>query len=180
MNKKTATVPRRRRPRDSAGESRTALGDPNFSKAIGRALDVLESFPDEHTRLSLKEISLRNGLPESSLFRILQTLESRGYLTQEADGTYRLAPRLLYGKVRERAEKLRDLAKPHLQALAMRFDDTTSLSYLFDDRIQVVDTVETLHAMRMTNRPGRLLPRIAARWGSPSPLFRRRRRSTAF
>jgi len=154
----TAAVPRRRRPRSTLGQSRGPLGDQYFSKAISRALDVLESFPDEHTCLGLKEISGRNGLPESSLFRILQTLESRGYLAQAVDGTYRLTPRLLYGKVREQAEKLRDIAKPHLQALAMRFDETASLSYLFDDRIQVVDTVETFHAMRVTNRPGRVLP----------------------
>jgi DNA-binding IclR family transcriptional regulator len=152
-------------------QSRTPHGDPNFSRAIGRALDVMESFPDEQTHLSLTEISIRHGLPESSLFRILQTLESRGYLAQAVDGTYRLTPRVLYGKVGERAEKLRDIAKPHLQALAMRLNETASLSYLFDDRIQVIDTVETLHAMRFTNRPGRVLPPHCSSMGKSITAF---------
>ena len=170
MQKGTA-VERRRRPKNVTAEAREHSVDQYSSKAIGRALDVLECFSDEHTALSLKEISSRNDLPETSLFRILLTLESRGYLAQDRDGAYRLTPRLLYGKARERAERLRDIARPHLKELAMRFDETASLSYLFEDRIQVVDTVETLHAMRLTNRPGRVLPPHCSSMGKSITAF---------
>jgi DNA-binding IclR family transcriptional regulator len=149
------TVQRRRRPK-ALGERRIQEAYP--SRALNRALDVLESFPDEHTALSLRELSSRHNLPESSLFRILQTLEVRGYLTQAADGTYRLTPRVLYGKARERAERLRHLAQPHLKQLAMRFNETASIACLFEDRIEVLDSIETFHSMRLTNRPGRVLP----------------------
>ncbi len=161
---------RRRRPKN-LGERLAPAADPYFSKAISRALDVLESFPDEHTSLSLRDLGIRNSLPESSLFRILQTLESRGYLAQANDGTYRLTPRLLYGKSRERAERLRDIAKPYLKQLAMRFNETASLSYLFEDRIQVLDTVETFHSMRLTNRPGRVLPPHCSSMGKSIAAF---------
>ena len=162
---------RRRRPKSLPGNGLGQKADPYSSKAISRALDVLESFPDEYTSLSLKDISVRNELPESSLFRILQTLESRGYLAQALDGTYRLTPRLLYGKSRERADKLRAIAKPYLQELAMRFNETASLSYLFEDRIQVLDTVETFHSMRLTNRPGRVLPPHCSSMGKSLTAF---------
>jgi DNA-binding IclR family transcriptional regulator len=164
------TAQRRRTPKNRVGGS-VSKADPYSSKAISRALDVLESFPDEHTVLSLKELSVLNGLPESSLFRILQTLESRGYLAQAIDGTYRLTLRLLYGKSRERAEKLRELARTHLHQLAMRFNETASLSCLFEDRIQVVDTVETFHSMRLTNRPGRVLPPHCSSMGKSITAF---------
>jgi DNA-binding IclR family transcriptional regulator len=170
MEKRTA-VQRRRRPKSSTHDTRALSADQYSSKALSRALDVLECFPDEYTALSLKEISSRNDLPESSLFRILITLESRGYLVQGHDGTYRLSPRLLFGKVRERAEKLREAARPHLQALSARFDETASLAYLFENRIQVVDTVETLHAMRLTNRPGRILPPHCSSMGKSITAF---------
>ena len=151
MTDSSAKLVQRRRPKSVAPDAAS-------SKAIHRALDVLECFPDEHTVMSLREIAGRHGWPEASLFRILQTLQSRGYLTQADDGTYRLATRVLYGKQREQSDRLRELARPHLQALAMRFDETASLSFLFEDRIQVLDTVESFHAMRWTNRPGRILP----------------------
>lgn len=170
-----ATEQRRRRPKSlSAPDAPSQNGrppDPYSSKAISRALDVLESFPDEYASLSLKELSARHELPESSLFRILQTLEARGYLAQAADGAYRLTPRLLYGKARERAEKLRETARPHLSQLAMRFNETASLSVLFEDRIQVVDTVETFHSMRLTNRPGRVLPPHCSSMGKSIAAF---------
>ncbi len=171
MEKRAAAFQRRRRPKETTREGRALAANHYSSKGLSRALDVLECFPDEDTALSLKEISNRDALPESSLFRILVTLESRGYLVQANDGTYRLSPRLLYGKVRERAEKLKNVARPHLQALAVRFNETASLAYLFEDRIQVVDTVETLHAMRFTNRPGRVLPPHCSSMGKSITAF---------
>ncbi len=162
---------RRRRPKSLSADGTGPAPDQYSSKAISRALDVLESFPDQGTRLSLKEISVRNSLPEASLFRILQTLESRGYLAQDRDGAYRLTPRLLYGKAREHAEELRKVAMPHLQHLAMRFNETASFSYLFEDRIQVIDTVETFHTMRLTNRPGRLIPPHCSSMGKSITAF---------
>jgi DNA-binding IclR family transcriptional regulator len=167
----TTHVRRRRRPKGLSGDGMPRSSDPSSSKAISRALDVLESFPDEVTRLSLKELSIRHKLPESSLFRVLQTLESRGYLGQEVDGTYRLTSRVLYGKAREEADKVREIALPPVRQLAMRFNETASLSYLFEDRIQVLDTVETFHAMRLTNRPGRVLPPHCSSMGKSITAF---------
>lgn len=152
-------------------EAPVSVADKYSSKSVTRALDVLECFPDEHAALSLKDLSSLNGLPESSLFRILVTLESRGYLVQLGDGTYQVSPRVLYGKVRERAEELRTIARPHLEALATRFNETASLSRLFEDRIQVVDTVETLHTMRLTNRPGRVVPPHCSSMGKSITAF---------
>ncbi|MGD0128341.1 MAG: IclR family transcriptional regulator [Terriglobia bacterium] len=145
--------------------------DQYTSKALTRALDVLECFSDESTALSLKEMRSRFGAPESSLYRTLTTLVLRGYLVQGADGAYRICPRVLYGKVRELAELLRNVARSHLEMLSARFDETASLSYLFEDRIQVVDTVETLHSMRLTNRPGRLLPPHCSSMGKSITAF---------
>ena len=168
---KIATVRRGRRPKQRTQEARALSADQYSSKTLSRALDVLECFPDEHTALGLKELSSRTVLPQPSLFRILITLESRGYLLQGQDGTYRISPRLLYGKVRENTERLRNAARPHLEALAAQFNETASLSCLLEDRIQVVDTVETFHAMRSTNRPGRILPPHCSAMGKSITAF---------
>jgi DNA-binding IclR family transcriptional regulator len=140
-------------------------------KAITRALDVLECFSDARPYLSLKEIGHFVELPESSLFRILLTLESRGYLTQNGDGSYCLPAKLLFGKLYDRAERAREIVRPQLQHLASRFDETASLAYLFGDRIQVLDTVETFHEIRMTNKPGRVLPPHCSSMGKVITAF---------
>ena len=164
-------VQRRRRPKNTVHQGRSPSAEQYSSKALIRALDLLECFSDEHTALGLKDLSSRNDVPESSLYRTLTTLVSRDYLVQGSDGTYRISPRLLHGKVRELADKMRDRVRPYLQALGAQFDETASLSYLFGDCMQVVDTAETLHSMRVTNCPGRLLPPHCSSMGKSITAF---------
>ncbi len=168
ISQRTVAVSRRRRPkrqRDSGGAEQYHL------RAIQRALDVLEAFTDQRPELTLKDLSLFLGVPESSLFRTLLTLESRGYLIQRPDGSYCLPPKLLYGRLHERAEALRQRLRPYLESLARRFDETASLAYLFGDRIQVLDTVETFQEVRLTNKPGRVLPPHCSSLGKAITAF---------
>ncbi|MGH9351613.1 MAG: IclR family transcriptional regulator [Terriglobia bacterium] len=173
MNEITSKPQRRRRPKAGiAGlKGEAGLAEQYYSKTIGRALDALECFSDEKPFLSLKEIGRLVHLPEPSLFRILLTLESRGYLKRDADGSYRLSRKLLFGKLLERAERLMRLVRPELQKLASRFNETASLAYLFEDRIQALDTVETFHEVRVSNKPGRVIPPHCSALGKAITAF---------
>ncbi|MGD1074295.1 MAG: IclR family transcriptional regulator [Bryobacteraceae bacterium] len=177
MSSESVTVPaqRRRRPKTpSLTSPRTGdEGTQYYQRSISRALDILECFDDQHPERTLKEVCQAISLPESSVFRILLTLESRGYLAQKPDGAYSLDPKLLLGRLYERAERVRLVLRPHLQKLASRFDETASCAYLFQDRIQVLDSVETLHQMRITNKPGRVLPPHASSLGKAITAFQK-------
>jgi DNA-binding IclR family transcriptional regulator len=144
-----------------------------YLRSIGRALDVLNCF-DGLTALSLKEIGLRTELPESTLFRVLLTLEKHEYLQQHRDGTYQLAPKLIYGWMVQAANKLRETARPELERLANRFNETVSLAYLYDDRIHVLDCMETFHEIRMANKVGRVLPPHCSAMGKAITAFQDR------
>lgn len=155
----TAMKARRRRPKSGAGASSPSVSftAEYYSKAVGRALEVLDYFRDSETHLSLTDLSKLSGFPESSLFRVLTTLESHRYLQRNPDGTYRLAPKVLFGTLYERSERLREEVRPLLQQLNHRFDETVSLAFLFEDRIQVTDVVETFQMIRAGNVLGRVL-----------------------
>lgn len=129
-----------------------------FSKAIERALTVIECFPVSESTLSLSEIALMSGFPESSLFRVLATLERRGYLLRNTDGSYRLASRVTHGLLHLRAEETRAQMHPVLDQLNRRFNETTSAAFLFGDRIQVIDVIEAVQDVRATNVLGKTLP----------------------
>src|SRR2546423_715300 len=119
LEKNEPAAQRRRRPKakvNGTGESADA-GEQYHLRAIARALDVLDCFTDEAPELNLKDIGEAVQLPESSLFRILLTLQGKGYLVQNPNGTYCLPPKLLLGKVYERAERLRIILRPYLQQL---------------------------------------------------------------
>src|SRR5579884_4396611 len=151
----------------------TGNGEQYQLKALARALDVLDCFEDGETTLNLKEISALVDLPESSLFRILLTLKSQGYLLQNEDGAYRLPDKLLYGRVYEQAERFRLAVRPYLQDLVARFDETTSVAFRFGDQVRALDTIETFQEMRMTNRPGRVLPPHCSSLGKAIVAFQR-------
>lgn len=176
--KKQAAASKRRRPKwaVSAAAESTTIGEdgPYFMRSIARALDLLEAFDENHITLTLRDLSRIIGAPESSAFRMVVTLQSRGYLHQNEDGSYQLAPRLLYGKVYEIAERFRTLARSELQALAGHFNENASLAFLFGERIQVVDSVDSLHEIRITNRPGRVLPPHCSAMGKAITAFQSR------
>ena len=148
----------------------TQSSEQYYLRSIGRALEVLDCF-DTQTALGLKDIGAKTGLPESTLFRVLLTLEKHGYLQQAVDGTYQLAPKLRFGWLVEQARQLRDKLRPELEHLANHFNETASAAYLYEDRIHVLDSVETFHEIRMTNRIGRVLPPHCSAMGKAITAF---------
>jgi len=74
------------------GKSEDASGTERYHiRAILRALDVLEAFSVDKSALSLTEVSEAVGLNASTTYRLLATLQSRGYIEQDpATGRYRI------------------------------------------------------------------------------------------
>jgi DNA-binding IclR family transcriptional regulator len=164
---------RRRLPKWALENAEPSGDEAYYLRSIGRALEVLNCF-DGQTPLSLKEISAQMQLPESSLFRVLRTLEHHEYLQQHRDGTYQLSPRLIFGWLVRAAEHVREMARPEMEKLANAFNETASLAYLFDDRIHVLDCLETFHEIRMTNKIGRVLPPHCSAMGKAITAFQDR------
>jgi len=174
-NPATKKVIRRRIPKWALQNGDGEQGDEvYYLRSIGRALDVLDCF-DGQTPLSLKEISAKMRLPESTLFRVLRTLERHGYLQQDRDGTYQLSPRLIFGWLVRAADHVREVARPEMERLVNTFNETASLAFLFDDRIHVLDCMETFHEIRMTNKIGRVLPPHCSALGKAITAFQDRR-----
>jgi DNA-binding IclR family transcriptional regulator len=168
---------RRRKPKTQAGRYKVpdrASAVDYYSKAIGRALDALDCFEDGETTLSLVEISKLRGFPESSLFRILLTLEAHGYILRTPDGSYKLAPKILFGKLYDRAQKLRDVVRPFLKQLNTEFNETATMGFLFQDRTEVIDTLEAIQEIRRTNTLGRVLPPHCSSIGKAIVAFQER------
>jgi DNA-binding IclR family transcriptional regulator len=165
---------RRRIPKWALQTGETASTDEQYYlRSIGRALDVLNCF-DGQVPLSLKELGARTDLPESTLFRVLLTLEKHQYLQQHRDGTYQLAPKLIFGWLAQAANHVRAVARPEIERLANTFNETVSVAYLYDDRIHVLDCIETFHEIRMTNKIGRVLPPHCSAMGKAITAFQER------
>ncbi|HWR51819.1 MAG TPA: substrate-binding domain-containing protein [Bryobacteraceae bacterium] len=72
--------------------------DPYYIEAAARMLDVLDLFREGTRELTLADVSKRCGLVKSTAFRMLYTLEKKGYIERVANSrTYRRRERYRVG-----------------------------------------------------------------------------------
>lgn len=129
MNRQTATPQER--------ESRYNI------ESLVRGLDVLSLFTSENPALSLTEIVRRLNLTKSSVFRVLATLETGGYLERDmTTRRYRPSLKVLQlGFTAINKLEVRQIARPYLERLAQELDETVSLSMLRGTDVIYVDRI---------------------------------------
>ena len=101
---------------------------------MDRGLSILQCFTATCPHLSAQELSQRMGIPYSTLYRYLATLESGGYLERDSrSGLYCLGLRLVEhaGIVLNQIDA-RLHALPELEALADDLSLNSNLAVLFD------------------------------------------------
>jgi IclR family transcriptional regulator, acetate operon repressor len=122
---------------------------------LGKALDLLETVaagPD----LGLSQLSERTGVSKGSAFRVLSTLESRGYLSKDGQTRkYGPGPRLLAlsHSVVARLDLVHS-ARSVLKRLHAEFDETVNLGVLSGGQIVYVDMLESHRGLRMAAQLG--------------------------
>ena len=160
-------------PRASAPEKMedSAAPDKYFSRAVSKALEVLELLQNEANAMPMNEIAKRTRLSKTSVFRLLRTLELTGYVALDGRGQYKLAPGIHAVAPTQGLSKLIKIATPHLQSVNHELTETASLAALFENRIEVVAVIESTHDLRMSNVIGHILPPNASSLGKVITAF---------
>ncbi len=130
---------------------------PEYSIAVVvRTLDLLEILADSAEPLGVTEIANRLQTTKSAAYRILATLEQRGYVLKDAaTARYRLGARFAYlGQQSLAGFDLRQAARPLLEGLHSRFGETVNLGVRDDQEIVYIDMIESSHGLRMAARLG--------------------------
>ncbi|WP_419909300.1 IclR family transcriptional regulator [Hoeflea sp.] len=124
--------------------------------AVDRALSVLETLSAKG-ELGVTEIASELGMTKSLVFRILHTLEARGYVAKnETSSHYALGYRAWH--LGDEAAKKRGLllvADPQMDALRDRFNENVNLIVRDGLNALVVTTRDSRHSMRLFAAPGR-------------------------
>jgi DNA-binding IclR family transcriptional regulator len=131
-------------------------------RAVQRTLAVFESFTAERSSLSLQELSARIGLPKSTAFRLVQSLEKAGYLVRLDDQHYCLSLRFtrLAGLVKSTLD-IRTIARPVMKELAQATKETVSLQTASQGQRVCVDVVAAESALQNVTQPGEQVPLLA-------------------
>ncbi|MBI3785522.1 MAG: IclR family transcriptional regulator [Deltaproteobacteria bacterium] len=129
-------------------------------QSVSHALDVLEQFAGEHDELGVTELSKRLKLHKNNVFRLLATLEARGYIEQnKATENYRLGVRCLrLGQRFVSQLGILRQARPVMKQIAQASRETAFIALLRNGSIVPLDAVEPEQAVRLVSRIGDPLP----------------------
>ncbi|MDT8442192.1 MAG: IclR family transcriptional regulator [Desulfuromonadales bacterium] len=142
-------------------------------QAVSHALDLLEQFHGDVDELGVTELSKRLKLHKNNVFRLLATLESRGYIEQnKATENYRLGLKALeLGQTFIKQMGLLRQAKPILDQVVGECNETSYVAIFKEGYVVYLDVVETDMTVRVVSRVGSRLPAYCTAAGKVHMAF---------
>jgi DNA-binding IclR family transcriptional regulator len=123
--------------------------------ALEKGLEILELLAGEARPMPISAIGQRLGRSTNELFRMIQVLQYRGFITQEAAGGYRLTDKLFaLGMEQPRTRNLLEVALPAMRQLAVRIGQSCHLAVQSKGQIVVIARMESDEQIGFTVRVG--------------------------
>lgn len=133
--------------------------------SLARGLAVIRAFDAERPAMTLSEVAAATGLSRATARRFLHTLETLGYVHNDARA-FRLTPRVLeLGYSYLSALSLPEIAQPHLERLSRRLDESVSAAVLDGDDIVYVARVPVRRIVSVAITIGTRLPAATTSMG---------------
>lgn len=124
-------------------------------QVLHKTIDVLDALRGAPQGLSLASVSAQVCMPKPTVYRILATLESRGYLERLEGPSYRVS-RKLFEAPRQFTDEQQMVraARPAMEHLVEICKETLNLGVLDGGEVLVVETLESPLAVRMSSKIG--------------------------
>lgn len=133
----------------------------NKNKTVVRTMDVLHLFK-VHSKLSFNEIVHFSGIPKTSVFRMVRSLEEMGFLNKDRDGKYSLGLLFLqFGNLVAERLDIRQVALPIMQKLQNEVGEAVNLVVQEGKEAIYIEKLEAKHPVRLYTAIGRRSPLYA-------------------
>jgi IclR family transcriptional regulator, pca regulon regulatory protein len=158
-------------PRRTASSSSAALrpapaGDsperPEYRvEALAKGLRLLSLFDEQRPTWRVSDLAAAAGLPMPTVYRVVMTLASEGYLDHLPNGDYRPGVRTLtLGSAALRSLDLVAIATPKLTGLGERTGETVNLAVLRGDRVLYLIRLRNSDLVTANIQVGSTLPAV--------------------
>jgi IclR family KDG regulon transcriptional repressor len=129
-------------------------------QSVTNALNLLEQFKADRDELGVTELSKRLSLHKNNVFRLLATLEAKGYIEQnKATENYRLGVKSLeLGQTFIKQLGLARQAKPFLKEIVEKCNEMAYLGTIRQNSVVYLDVEEANQTVKVANRVGWRLP----------------------
>jgi DNA-binding IclR family transcriptional regulator len=133
-----------------ARPARNGRGTSNFLRALESAFRVLEIMARTEGGVHVSELARTLQLPKATVFRILFTLQEIGYARKEPVSRAYVSVRgAAWVNHDEDRETLRRVARPYMEKLPSRFEQTVNLAVLDRGQVLYTEILEGLRSIRM-------------------------------
>ena len=135
-------------PKNSVPRATSVESAPKTSRyrapALEKGLDVIELLAEEKSPLNLSAISQRLGRSSGELFRMLQVLEFKGFITVSDNGTGYVLTNKLFALAMTQApvRSLVETALPVMRKLAVDIGQSCHMTVASEDQIVVITRIE--------------------------------------
>lgn len=133
-------------------------------QVIARAGTILRLLAKAERGATLRSLADATGLPRSTVHRIVVALASENLVVWDPERGMAELGLGLVSLALSRRQRLRDVARPYLEALVRRVDETADLVVLRGDAVVVVDQVMA-HQILVVSAIGATLPLHATACG---------------
>jgi IclR family pca regulon transcriptional regulator len=138
---------------------------PDFIEALARGLEVIRAFQPLRPVMPLSEVAAATGLARPTARRILLTLAELGYVRQSETG-FALTPKVLeLGVAYVRSMGLWDVARPHMERLGARTNESCSIAQLDGPDIVYVARVAVPKIVTLSVQIGTRFPALPTSLG---------------
>ena len=130
-------------------------------EALAKGLRLLSLFDEQRPSWRISDLATTTGLPMPTVYRVVMTLASEGYLEHLPNGDYRPGVRTLtLGTAALRSLDLVDIATPKLTALGQRTGETVNLAVLSGDRVLYLIRLRNSDLVTANIQVGSTLPAV--------------------
>ncbi len=130
-------------------------------EALAKGLRILSLFNEQRPSWRVSDLAAAAGLPMPTVYRVVMTLASEGYLDHLPNGDYRPGVRTLtLGTAALRSLDLVGIATPKLTELGQRTGETVNLAVLTGDRVLYLVRLRNSDLVTANIQVGSTLPAV--------------------
>ena len=144
----------------------------DLAQTLLKGLDVLECVAASEDSISAVSVAERTGISRPTAYRLLITLEEKGYVTRDNSSTFKMGSSIMkLCKNELDKHELTEIAKPSLKELCDTIGETSILSILSGTDVINIARVESSRTIKIESKVGSITPAYCTATGKAILAF---------
>ncbi len=148
------------------------MGKEDLAQTLLKGLDILECVAAAEKPISAVSVAERTGISRPTAYRLLITLEEKGYVTRESSSTFKIGSSVMkLCKNELDKHELTEIARPSLKKLCEAIGETSILSILSGTDVINIARIESPKTIKIESKVGSITPAYCTATGKAILAF---------